>query len=171
VPLPGKFGILERRLPQFIKVQSALLSQSPLRNPAELPNFQGEAAVYEQITASLASHHIVENSYHTYTTFYFRVLCTFNNTLTMRLGSYPRSEAEARLCAIKQSPPSVQTNHSLPISLYLNSTGTARFFLGSVTTSACCSAAPLCQKKRSWSNAQIFVANFLARNFVQTAAI
>ncbi|KAJ7924311.1 hypothetical protein B0H13DRAFT_1978772 [Mycena leptocephala] len=27
VPLPGKFGILERRLPQFIKVQSVLLSQ------------------------------------------------------------------------------------------------------------------------------------------------
>jgi hypothetical protein len=61
VPLPGKFGILEHWLPQFIKVQSVLLSQSPLRNLAELPYFRGEAAVHEQIIASFASHHIVEN--------------------------------------------------------------------------------------------------------------
>ncbi|KAJ7838860.1 hypothetical protein B0H14DRAFT_2588316 [Mycena olivaceomarginata] len=59
VPLPGKFGILEHRLPQSIKVQSVLLSQSPLRNLAELPYFRGEAAVHEQIIASFASHHIV----------------------------------------------------------------------------------------------------------------
>jgi hypothetical protein len=62
VPLPGKFGILGHRLPQFIKVRSALLSQSPLRNLEELPNFRGEAAVHEQISVFFASHHIVENS-------------------------------------------------------------------------------------------------------------